>query len=67
MQTPFYILPEESTFYPYQKEDIGLDRIAVLDEEHCESVCVKIENTVFDSDIVWTALKGSFGFLGEDV
>lgn len=67
MQTPFDILPEEFTFYPYQKEDIGLDRIAVLDEEHCESVCVKIENTVFDSDIVWTALKGSFGFFGEDV
>lgn len=67
MQTPFYILPEESTFYCYQKEDIRLDRIAVLDEEHCESAYVKTEKTVCDSDIVWTVLKGSFGFLGEDV
>lgn len=35
MHTPFYIPPEESTFYHYQKDDIGLDRIAVLDEDHC--------------------------------
>lgn len=67
MHMSFYILPDESPFYHYQKEDIGLDRIAVLDEDHCECVYVKIERAVLDSDIVWTTLKGSLGFLGDNV
>lgn len=67
VHTPFYILPEESTFYHYPKEDIGLDRIAVLDEHQCERVYVKIESTVLDRDVVWTALEGRLDFLGEDV
>jgi len=67
MHMPFHMLPEESTFYHYQKEGIGLDRIAVLDGDHCECVYIKIESTVLDSEILWAALKGSPGFLGGHV
>lgn len=48
-------------FYLCQKQDIGLDRVAALDEEHY----VKVESNVLESDIMWTALKNSLGLMGD--
>lgn len=35
-------------FYLCQKQDIGLDRVAALDEEHY----VKVESNVLESDVM---------------